>query len=105
METGESGTFPGKYKPTWYSLNQYRAPDWSLDAKFGIFLHWGIYAVPAYDNEWYPRNIYIRDSRVFDYHLKHFGPQSIFGYRSEEHTSELQSRPHLVCRLLLEKKK
>src|SRR5690554_7662314 len=30
--------------------------------------------------------------------------QCIF-YRSEEHTSELQSRPHLVCRLLLEKKK
>src|SRR3989442_7630138 len=27
------------------------------------------------------------------------------GTRSEEHTSELQSRPHLVCRLLLEKKK
>src|SRR5690625_6293042 len=27
------------------------------------------------------------------------------GYRSEEHTSELQSRGHLVCRLLLEKKK
>src|SRR5690554_7600604 len=27
------------------------------------------------------------------------------GNRSEEHTSELQSRPHLVCRLLLEKKK
>src|SRR3989442_6668464 len=26
-------------------------------------------------------------------------------HRSEEHTSELQSRPHLVCRLLLEKKK
>src|SRR5690554_7639232 len=30
---------------------------------------------------------------------------SSFGSRSEEHTSELQSRPHLVCRLLLEKKK
>src|SRR3989442_10145449 len=28
-----------------------------------------------------------------------------FIFRSEEHTSELQSRPHLVCRLLLEKKK
>src|SRR5690554_2296503 len=28
----------------------------------------------------------------------------MFGFRSEEHTSELQSRPHLVCRLLLEKK-
>src|SRR3989442_6749262 len=31
-------------------------------------------------------------------------PRAIFD-RSEEHTSELQSRPHLVCRLLLEKKK
>lgn len=81
LVTGETGTFPGKYKPTWDSLKQYRVPDWYLDAKFGIFLHWGIYAVPAYDNEWYPRNIYIRDSRVFDYHLKHFGPQSIFGYK------------------------
>src|SRR5690554_1236883 len=30
---------------------------------------------------------------------------SLLGFRSEEHTSELQSRPHLVCRLLLEKKK
>src|SRR5436305_2863515 len=29
----------------------------------------------------------------------------LLGFRSEEHTSELQSRPHLVCRLLLEKKK
>src|SRR5690554_7311321 len=28
-----------------------------------------------------------------------------YRFRSEEHTSELQSRPHLVCRLLLEKKK
>src|SRR3989442_6349026 len=33
------------------------------------------------------------------------GQVSSFEIRSEEHTSELQSRPHLVCRLLLEKKK
>src|SRR3989442_10189163 len=33
-----------------------------------------------------------------------WGP-SLHPVRSEEHTSELQSRPHLVCRLLLEKKK
>src|SRR3989442_6447010 len=33
------------------------------------------------------------------------GVQQLWGGRSEEHTSELQSRPHLVCRLLLEKKK
>src|SRR3989442_8438013 len=42
-------------------------------------------------------------------HLKEFQGDSrfpvMFCARSEEHTSELQSRPHLVCRLLLEKKK
>src|SRR3989442_15397757 len=32
-------------------------------------------------------------------------PPPRYAWRSEEHTSELQSRPHLVCRLLLEKKK
>src|SRR5690625_1702813 len=35
----------------------------------------------------------------------HRGEQNVAGHRSEEHTSELQSRGHLVCRLLLEKKK
>src|SRR3989442_5550223 len=38
--------------------------------------------------------------------VKHFPPlPEVERLRSEEHTSELQSRPHLVCRLLLEKKK
>src|SRR3712207_7884235 len=35
----------------------------------------------------------------------HFGVSSVASVRSEEHTSELQSRQYLVCRLLLEKKK
>src|SRR3989442_2264874 len=38
-------------------------------------------------------------------HLKSFATRGVLEMRSEEHTSELQSRPHLVCRLLLEKKK
>src|SRR3989442_10729120 len=39
-------------------------------------------------------------------HKTEHGQPAVFGLvRSEEHTSELQSRPHLVCRLLLEKKK
>src|SRR5690554_7300235 len=38
-------------------------------------------------------------------HLTPFPPDRWTSSRSEEHTSELQSRPHLVCRLLLEKKK
>src|SRR3712207_7191052 len=38
-------------------------------------------------------------------HRPHYGRHETRGQRSEEHTSELQSRQYLVCRLLLEKKK
>src|SRR5690554_7737946 len=40
-----------------------------------------------------------------NYTFKQYKTKACKGCRSEEHTSELQSRPHLVCRLLLEKKK
>src|SRR3712207_9003106 len=43
--------------------------------------------------------------RVTDYWDEVFDPDGFDGHRSEEHTSELQSRQYLVCRLLLEKKK
>src|SRR5256884_1286675 len=39
------------------------------------------------------------------YYKPAYKPEVYFQHRSEEHTSELQSRLHLVCRLLLEKKK
>lgn len=73
--------FPGKYTATWDSLSQYNAPDWFRDAKFGIFMHWGIYSVPAHANEWYPRLMYRRESPVFKWHAAHWGPQSMFGYK------------------------
>src|SRR5690554_8176490 len=40
-----------------------------------------------------------------DHEIPRYWSSESFQSRSEEHTSELQSRPHLVCRLLLEKKK
>jgi alpha-L-fucosidase len=72
---------PRHYEPTWESLERYTVPDWYLDAKFGIFIHWGVYAVPAYGNEWYPHGMYVKDSKEFKYHREHFGPQSQFGYK------------------------
>ena len=47
------------YEPTWESLKHYQVPEWYRDAKFGIFIHWGVYCVPAFGNEWYPRNMYL----------------------------------------------
>jgi alpha-L-fucosidase len=40
------------YQPTTESLRGHHAPEWYDNAKFGIFIHWGVYAVPAY-HEWY----------------------------------------------------
>ncbi len=70
-----------KYRPTWESLAQYRVPDWYVDAKFGIFIHWGVYSVPAFGNEWYPRNMYLQDRPEFQHHIETYGPQSEFGYK------------------------
>ncbi len=47
-----------KYENNWESLNSRPVPEWFADAKFGIFIHWGLYSVPAYTAkgqyaEWY----------------------------------------------------
>ncbi|MDE3201922.1 MAG: alpha-L-fucosidase [Acidobacteriota bacterium] len=49
----------GPYRADWATLEKYQQPQWYKDAKFGIFIHWGVYSVPAAENEWYPRNMYI----------------------------------------------
>ena len=38
----------GPYQPTWASLDAHQLPEWFRDAKFGMFIDWGLYSVPAY---------------------------------------------------------
>jgi len=71
----------GPFQPDWDSLKHYRVPEWYQDAKFGIFLHWGVYSVPAFGNEWYPRNMYRQGSPEFQHHIATYGPQLTFGYK------------------------
>ena len=72
---------PGPFEPTWDSVRaHYQVPEWFLDAKFGIFLHWGVYAVAARQSEWYPRHMYSNPG-VSDWHRTQFGPQDRFGYK------------------------
>ena len=71
----------GPYKDTWESLSAFRPPEWLRRAKFGIFIHWGVYSVPAFHNEWYPRNMYIQGSPEYEHHLAAYGPQASFGYK------------------------
>jgi len=70
-----------RFEPTWESLERYQVPQWYLDGKFGIFIHWGVYSVPAFGNEWYPRNMYLQDSKEFKHHLAKYGPHTKFGYK------------------------
>jgi alpha-L-fucosidase len=74
-------TTKGPFLPTWDSLAAYRVPDWFRDAKFGIFIHWGPYSVPAFGNEWYSRNMYQPGKPEFEHHRQTYGPQSEFGYK------------------------
>ena len=48
-----------KYQPSWESIDSRPVPQWFQDAKFGIFIHWGVYSVPSY--------VYInREGSVYD---------------------------------------
>ncbi len=70
---------PGPFQPTWESLEKnYRTPSWFEDAKFGIFMHWGVFSVAAHHNEWYEKHMYGADAQ---WHAGHFGPQETFGYK------------------------
>ncbi len=71
----------GPFQATWESLRHYTVPDWYQDAKFGIFIHWGLYSVPAFGNEWYPRNMYLQGSEEFKHHVETYGPHTQFGYK------------------------
>lgn len=88
----------GQYQPTNESIAQHPLPEWYQDAKLGIFIHWGLYAVPGWAKgtdmpleetlqkdggltwfsnnpyaEWYLNSLKIDGSSTQDYHRKTFG--------------------------------
>ena len=71
----------GPFHPEVRSLEHYQCPDWYRDGKFGIFIHWGVYSVPAFGSEWYPRQMYRQGTAEFEHHLKTYGPHNKFGYK------------------------
>lgn len=75
------------YEQTWESLDSRPTPSWFKDAKFGIFIHWGIYSVPMWSpkgtyQEWYKYwldnkklfgNGDFTGTEIYDYHTKMYG--------------------------------
>jgi len=78
-----------RYEPNWESLDKRPTPTWFSDAKFGIFIHWGVYAVPAYAPpqaqggeayaEWYWNHLKQgpvnrgRPNPTWEFHKKNYG--------------------------------
>jgi alpha-L-fucosidase len=71
----------GPVTPDWQTLAAYKEPEWYKDAKFGIFIHWGVYSVPAFGSEWYPRQMYLEGSAENKHQVATYGPLTKFGYK------------------------
>jgi alpha-L-fucosidase len=72
-----------EYQPTWESLDKRPVPQWYKDAKFGIFIHWGVYSVPGYSKvgqyaEWYQNGLRTNDTARIRYQKEVFGELSYY---------------------------
>lgn len=84
------------YQPNWESLDKRPTPQWYLDAKFGIFIHWGVYSVPGYApkgnySEWYQYWLQTKAFKgaVVDYHNKKFGAATTYYQLAPQFKAEL----------------
>jgi alpha-L-fucosidase len=72
-----------RYEPDWDSIDRRPMPAWYNEAKFGIFIHWGVYAVPAFAPvkvkgetgyaEWYWNSLNKPGSRTAQFHERVYG--------------------------------
>ena len=84
------------FEANWESIKKnYKDPQWFNKQKFGIFIHWGAYTVPAFGSEWYPRQMYMDTanfsaqlktgkmgpSKEYLHHKKYWGNHKKFGYK------------------------
>lgn len=76
-------TYAQKYEPNWESLDKRPVPGWYTDAKFGIFIHWGVYSVPAFGEkgsyaEWYQHELNSPGSKTAAYHKEKYGDMTYY---------------------------
>ena len=96
-----------KYEPTYESVHSHPLPAWYEDAKFGIFIHWSLFSVPAFAGEqhqdisesfrsgsadlwrnypyaeWYLNSLRIPGSVTQEFHKKHYGSRSYESFQED----------------------
>ena len=71
----------GPYTDTWESLAGYEPPRWFCDAKFGIFIHWGVYSRARVRQRVVPAEHVPAGRPEFEHHVATYGPHDEFGYK------------------------
>lgn len=98
MAAPSDGVGP-RYEPNWESLDTRACPAWFDEAKFGIFIHWGVYSVPAWGPkgkyaEWYWHDMQDKDGETWKYHLKTYGADFKYQDFAPQFTAELFDPDH-----------
>jgi len=70
----------GRWPRPGIGYDNYKDPDWMVDGKFGIFIHFGSNSIPAHGSEWYEKNMY-SNAAIRNWHIQTFGPLDRFGYK------------------------
>ena len=83
-----------KYEPNWEALDARPIPAWFDEAKFGIFIHWGVYSVPAWGPkgsyaEWYWDALQNTNSATWKFHVKNYGENFKYQDFAPRFTAEL----------------
>lgn len=77
-----------RYSPKWSDLDSRPLPEWYDKAKIGIFLHWGVYAVPSFGSEWFWSNWKSGDNNSVDFMQKNYPPGFTYQEFAPKFTAE-----------------
>ena len=76
------------YDPTWESLDTRPNPAWYDEAKFGIFMHWGVFSVPSFGSEWFWENWQTGQKSYVDFVTANYRPDWTYADFANQFTAE-----------------
>ncbi len=77
-----------QYKPTWESLATRPLPQWFDESKIGIFIHWGVFSVPSFGNEWFWKSWHDKEPKYVDFMTKNYPPGFTYADFAPKFTAE-----------------
>ena len=106
LAAGRRAFGQNRYLPTWESIDRRPSPAWYTDSKFGIFIHWGVYSVPAYAPvkskgetmyaEWYWNSLNKANSSTRKFHDRNYGANFPYFDFAPMFRAELYNPDHWV---------